>query len=140
MSKINYGSPRENIPVRCPRCNKEFLVNDPHVDVRCPNCYKEFLGMTGFIPRLEDIKGCWRCDGKGIVTAYDGRTTPCGACLGVVKPRPCPKCGSEKMKSACDFAHVFWRCRDCGYEGPCSNEGLDALHLHNNNINKGDVK
>lgn len=69
---------------------------------------------------------CWRCGGEGVVGSGED-VTLCGACLGTKQgPAPCPKCKSTKVKIAFDGA-VFWRCRDCGHQGPGSQEDLYAL-------------
>lgn len=74
---------------------------------------------------------CWRCGGKGVVNVTDEETTPCGACLGIVAPLPCPKCGANKAKLALDGSSVYWHCRECGHEGPGYRVDEEALRAWN---------
>jgi predicted RNA-binding Zn-ribbon protein involved in translation (DUF1610 family) len=123
-----------DIQVSCPACGVVFVVWDPHVEDTCPECKHRFIGVDSLVINKEAIAGCWRCDGKGIINVDSmvGKgKTPCGACLGIMKPSPCPSCGSAEVKCASDGMSVFWRCRDCGYSGPTSLSGVEALKLYN---------
>jgi hypothetical protein len=85
---------------------------------------------------------CWRCGGSGVVAmqantwvgAAEGETTVCGACMGVAPPKPCPKCGSKRVKIATDGYVNYWRCRDCGYNGPANVRDWDAYHAWQKHI------
>jgi DnaJ-class molecular chaperone len=85
-------------------------------------------------PESTDPAVCWRCAGTGAVTmgaywptgAAEGEKTPCGACLGTkIPPKPCPECGSRKVKVAYTGAYCM-RCRDCGHCGPSTLGDLEA--------------
>ena len=74
---------------------------------------------------------CWRCNGVGSIKFSKTERTPCGACLGTgEQPKPCPKCKSRKVKLAsAGGPYTFWRCRDCGFQGPGSPQDYNALKL-----------
>lgn len=82
---------------------------------------------------------CWRCKDEGIVTIGNTKTI-CGACMGTgVAPRPCPKCGSDRVKlfAECSIFHTgnegkcCWRCRNCGNKTEFFHSELDAIRAWN---------
>jgi len=76
---------------------------------------------------------CWRCGGRGFVNVTDEETTPCGACLNIEPPKPCPKCQANQAKMRIEmFASACcWWCRACGFKGPTSLVDSEALELWN---------